>query len=158
MKKLMSAAIAIVLAAGLSAAPALASDTATVKVTITVLPYAQVLMDVASVQITLPPEGGYVGPVKLGGTITCNVPATIYAHITKPVDAPGDWTAQPAVRRVESRGVHYWPDLLWIEVWSVPPSDEERVYGVNIVGASAGDPSEITPPGAGVAVLTVIPD
>ena len=131
--------------------------TATVAVTITILPYANVQLDVDHVDITLPPGPGSAGPVYVGGTIRTNVPATIYVRITAPQNAPGTWTAQPEVRELPSAGVYRLDTLLQIMVWDLPSGSLGHTYTVLTQGQFAPTVGGVQTPGAGVVIVTVVP-
>jgi len=163
MRKLVMAASAIVLAAGLSAAPALAettSATATVQVTITVLPYAQVSLDKATpdVTMTFSETTTVYGPVYVGGTITCNCPVLLFARVNPPAEAPGDWTADTEVARVENPGVFYFGHLLRVIVWDIPPGTGSLNFTLDVTGQSAAMISEIPSPDVGEVMVTVVPE
>ncbi|MEX0776383.1 MAG: hypothetical protein WD042_11820 [Phycisphaeraceae bacterium] len=138
-----------------SAAVATGEDrtTATVAVTITVLPYADVQLDVDHVEVTLPPGPGDAPAVYVGGTIRTNVPAHVSAQITKPLNAPGDWTAEPQSSELANSGVYRFDTLLKIMVTNLPESFTGATYTVALEGRTG----EVQTPGAGVATVTIAP-
>ncbi|MFW6155456.1 MAG: hypothetical protein ACOC95_09585 [Planctomycetota bacterium] len=149
--------LAVVLAAAGVAAADQPGDTASVAVTVTVLPFAEVSLDVDQVEMVLP-DGGHAEPVYVGGDIATNVPATIYTRITKPQDAPGDWYALPEVRELYEAGSYRFDNLLEIGVWDIPDGEGGGTYVIALEGRFAESYADIVTPGDGTAILTVVPE
>jgi hypothetical protein len=138
-----------------AAAPAVASsDTATVDVTATILPYAQVTLDVTSLSIIIPAGVTSYGPVYVGGTVLCNSSTTLFTRITKPEGAPGDWQSYP-VSEKKQPGEGYDPNLLRIMIWDIP--DTGWTFELKVSGESVQNSSDVRTPAAGEVVLTVVP-
>ena len=158
-----AALLVIALAALLAAAPSAAadgqaSDTATVAVTISVQPFAEVTLDLDVVDVVLPPGPGNAEPVYVGGNVRTNVPASVWTRITAPTGAPGNWVVEPEVHTISAAGSYRFDQLMRIIVYDLPDGFAGETYPVSVAGLSASDISEIVKPGAGVATVTVIPD
>ena len=121
-----------------AAAPAGAATTsATVAVTITVLPYAEVTVE-PTAEVYLPDEGGSSAMVYVGGTVTCNCPVVLFADIEPPTGAPGRWYAAVMVPEVNEPGVHTYPQLVRIYVANVP-AESAGTFSLDILGTKLGD-------------------
>lgn len=135
-----------------------ASDSATVSVTVTVLPFAEVMLDQDQVDVHLPDGGGNAEPVYVGGDIRTNVPASVYARITKPDDAPGDWTAEPEQREIDEAGDYRFDELMRIMVYDVPEWSDGLTYSIELDADTVDSFEQIITPEAGTAIITVIPE
>ena len=147
------AVAAVALAVTLPAGPALAGetmDTATVDVTITVLPYAEVRMDQATLDVTIAEGSTTYGPVYLSGTVVCNCPVMLFAEIEPPAGAPGSWYATAMVLDVGDPGVHVFEQLVRIVVVNASPGYSGTL---DILDGSLG---EYPSPEAGQVVITVM--
>jgi len=149
------------LAIGLFSAAATAGEpmaTATVNVTITVLPYAEVCMDQTTLSVTISPGQTVYGPVYVGGTVTCNCPVMLFARIGPPAGAPGTWAADTMVARIAAPGVFYYGQLLRVVVWDIPSDYAGGSFGLQVSGRFAATMSQIPAPGVGEVMLTVVPE
>ncbi len=157
-----TAICAALMVIGVLAATAGAQDPprkqAVVQVTIRVLPFAEVTMDVGQVTVTLPAGATTAPPVTVGGTIRSNVGTTIYTRVTPPEGAQGDWVAEPEVRSLATGGTYHLSELLRITVYDLPIGFGGSTHTIGINGQSVGSVNEITKPGTGTATVTVIPD
>jgi hypothetical protein len=135
----------------LAAAPVGAStQTADVAVRITVLPFAEVRMDHPSVDVAIP-AGGADYTVYVGGTVVCNCSTALFASITKPDGAPGDWQSYP-VSATKGPGQGHDPYLLRIKVSNQGSAGWTGTLSV------FGESGEVRTPGVGEVVLTVMPN
>jgi len=128
-----------------------AATSATVNVTITVLPFAEVRMDSENVEVYLPAGGGNSQPVYVGGTVTANCSVMLLAEIKAPSGAPGRWFATPMVAEVAHPGTHF-DRLVRINVLDVPPGYGGNV-SIQVFGSKLGE----TPmPNPGQVVVTLM--
>ncbi|MCY2924076.1 MAG: hypothetical protein NT031_01315 [Planctomycetota bacterium] len=158
MKRLATNILLMGVLAGLlcAAAPADAATTATVNVSITVMPYAEVRMDRTSVEIAIPAGVTYYGPVYVGGTVVCNCETMLFALITKPDGAPGNWVTYPVSATKQPSQGHD-PHLIGITVLLIPAGFTGWTGTLNVSGKSVQNPGQIGTPAAGEVVLTVVP-
>jgi len=134
-------------------APARAGDvlaTATVNITVTVLPFAEVSVDSGTVQVTLPDAGGSSDSVYVGGTVTCNCSVMLFADVEPPEEAVGQWYATLMVPEAQP-GVHV-GDLVRINVLNIPPGHGADI-NLGVLGSKLG---ENPIPQAGQVVITVM--
>jgi hypothetical protein len=159
MRKLMTNIVAMGIAMGLACAAATAGaaqDTAIVDVAIKVLPFAEVSMDRTSVEIAIPAEATYYGPVYVGGTVFCNCSTTLFTSIAKPAGAPGDWSSYPvSENKLPAQG--YDSKLLRIMVLNIPEPRTGWTGTLNVSGESVQNPGQIGTPAPGEVILTVMP-
>ena len=144
-----------------AAAPAAETPTtATVDVTATILPFAQVSLDKATVDITITfsETTTVYGPVYVGGTVLCNCPVLLFARVNPPAGAPGVWQADTEVTRVENPGVFYFGLLLRVIVWDISAGSGSMDFTLDVTGQSAATISEIPSPDVGEVVVTVVPE
>ncbi len=130
------------------------TDSATVPVTVEVLPFAEVSLSESTMSVTLDEVGGTFEQT-VGAEVRCNVPVDIAADVTPPEGAPGTWTASTDVTSINQGGIHAYASLLRIRVEN---------YGANggtwqlaLQGDSAADVTEVITPPMGTAIVTVIP-
>jgi hypothetical protein len=152
------AAAAVLLGLFCPAGPAEAGTSATVKVTITVLPYAEVRMDQATLNVTIAEGATVYGPAYVGGTIVSNCPVLVFARIKPPAGAPGLWTADTQVARVANPGVFYFGQLLRVVVWDIPSGYGGGAFTLDVTGHSAATLSQVPTPNVGEVIVTVVPD
>lgn len=151
MKRLLVIVGAGALLVALSGGPALAQGTATatVNVTITVLPYAKVAFDQETLDIDLG-EGNTGGTFYAGATLSCNCDVTLTAAVEKPTDATGTWTAQAQLNWADP-GVFYSATLLEISI-----SGETPGYGTFLTLLDGTLVTELPTLEAGQATITVM--
>lgn len=152
------AALALFLAASAGSMQAGTTGTATVKVTVTVLPYAEVTLYESHLDITLPAGPANYGPVYVGGTVICNCPVSLFARVTKPPGAPGDWEAAAMEGRVGTPGIHHFNLLLRIVVWNIPAGEGGGDWLLKVEGKKADGLGGVVTPPAGEATITVVPE
>ena len=133
------------------------TTTATVDVTITVLPYAQVTIDQTTLNVTITAGSTTYGPVYVGGTVLCNCPVMLFARITPPDGAPGAWTADTEVARITAPGFFQFGQLLRVIVWDIPTNYAGGSFDLQVSGHSAPTIAEIPAPGVGEVMVTVVP-
>ena len=153
--------IAVMAAAlvGLFCAAATAGEplaTATVNITITVLPYAEVQLDHATLQVTIAQNSITYGPVYVGGTVTCNCAVLLYAGINPPTGAPGTWTAGARADTI-TPGVHYYNDLLSVAVKNIDSGYQGGTFNLTVTGNSTAKGAPLPDLGSNVLMLTVVP-
>ena len=142
-----------------AAAPGGAATTnATVNVTITVLPYAEVRLDQTTLNVTIAEGATVYGPLYVGGTIVSNCPVMVFARINPPVGAPGLWTADTQVARMEAPGVLYFGQLLRVIVWDIPSGYGGGQFTLDVTGHSAVTVSQVPTPNVGEVIVTVVPE
>ena len=142
-------ALAVTLPAGLAPAGETPA-TATVDVAITVIPYAEVRMDQATLSVTIAADSTTYGPVYLSGMIACNCSVMVFAEIEPPAGAPGSWYASAMVVEVDEPGVHVIDQLVRIVVTNASPGYSGTL---DILDGSLGQ--SVTPT-AGQVVVTVM--
>ena len=160
MKTLCTIVIASAFILAASATPALADGdkhTATVQVTISVLPYAEINLYQTRLDVIIPAGQTTYGPIYIGGAVICNCPVILFARITKPLNAPGDWEAVPNPGEINDPGVHPYDDLLGIMIRNIPPGLTLQNWPLNVNGKKAGNPGGVVQPPAGEATITVVP-
>jgi hypothetical protein len=130
-------------------------DTATVQVTLTILPYAKVTLSTYTVKVTLPFDAPVAtcDPPVVGGTIICNCPVTLFGNVTPPAGAPGIWGVTLKTAHIENPGEHVFADLFEIIVINSGAggyfNDEVYDTAVSSDFATVGE--------EGVVVITAIP-
>ena len=139
-----------------AAAAAPAATTASVNVTIRVLPFAEVRMDQATLNVTITGDSATYGPVYVGGTIVSNCPVTVFARIRPPAGAPGTWSADTQVSTISGPGVYYFGQLLRVIVWDIP-SGSSGTFSLDVAGRGAATLSQVPSPNVGEVVVTVVP-
>jgi hypothetical protein len=147
-------ALGLVFAPGPAGAP---PQTASVDVTITVLPYAQVSLDQATLNITIAGGQTIYGPMYVGGTVVCNCPVLLFARIQPKSWAPGVWTAEAEVARIDSPGVIFYGHLLRVVVWDIPSDYPGGSFTLQVSGHSVRTISEVPSPASGEVIVTVVP-
>ena len=132
--------------------------TATVNVTLSILPYAEVHLDQTTLNVTIPAGQTCYGPVYVGGTVECNSSTTLFTRITKPPGAPGLWQSYP-LSETRQPGQGHDPYLLRIMVWDIvwPEGSADWTSALKVSGESVQDLGEVRTPAAGEVVLTVMP-
>ena len=152
------AALALFLAA--SAGSMQAGTTTTVTVKLTILPYAEVTLDQSTlnVTITFAETRTVYGPVYVGGTIMCNCPVMVFARINPPWGAPGVWTAETMIAKVENPGVFYFGQLLRVVVWDIPAGSGSMNFTLDVTGRSVPTISQVPTPDVGEVMVTVVPE
>jgi hypothetical protein len=136
------------------------SATATVNVTITVMPYASVTLSQQTPLTVTISEGQTNWSVAVGGTVLCNCPVSLSAAITPPAGAPigWTWTAATKVAAISTPGSHDYTSagnkLLTVTVTGNPSPG-----GFDLAFTGQGLPGGSTPatPAAGYVVVTVMP-
>ena len=130
--------------------------TATVNVTLTILPYASVTLS-QQTPLTVTISGGQTNwSVAVGGTVLCNCPVSLSAAITPPAGAPAGWTwiASTKVATIDTAGTHNYNELLTVTVTGDPDTGS-----FSLTPTGQGLPKGSTPatPTAGNVVVTVMP-
>jgi hypothetical protein len=145
-----------------AAAPADAATTsATVDVTITVLPYASVtLSQQGPLTVTIGAEQTKWS-VAVGGTVVCNCPVSLSAAITPPAGAPAGWTwtASTKVAAISTGGLHVYTsegnELLTVS--GEGSAAAAGSFNLSFTGQGLPYGSTPVPPTAGNVVVTVMP-
>lgn len=142
------------------AAASAGTTTATVNVTITVMPYASVTLSQEGPRTVTISEGQTNWSVAVGGTVVCNCPVSLSAAITPPAGAPVGWiwTAKTTVDAISTSGNHDYTSegnkLVTVRVTGDPtPGSFDLIFN------GQGLPKGSTPatPAAGYVVVTVMP-
>ena len=84
--------VIFVVTAAPTAIPNAARTSAEIKVTITVLPFAEANLDSNAI-VALPEGGGNSQSAFVRGDVTTNCPGRLFADIEPPAGAPGNWPA-----------------------------------------------------------------
>ncbi|MBT3201624.1 MAG: hypothetical protein HN350_17110 [Phycisphaerales bacterium] len=136
---------------------ATATNTATVDVSITVMPYAEIQMDDATLNVTIAADSTTYGPIYLSGTVKCNHAVTLLASIEPPAGAPeGSWSANMAsgvAAVVSEPGVHAINNLVEVEIILTNAPGADYSDTLNILTGGLG---ESVTPQAGQVVVTVV--
>lgn len=153
--------LAIVLA--MLGAPVALGDTLATKtapVSLTILPYAEVLLAQTNVAVELPPAGPATVNVDIAGSVICNTGVSLFARVTKPAGAPGTWTAsadpEGSIGTITTAGTYQASKLLRITV-VLGSTESGGEFGLAVSGQSSTSESAIPAPPAGTATLTVVP-
>lgn len=146
--------------AALAAAPALAGEpltTATVDVTATLLPYAEVSLDRDTVKVKLPKRGGSKYK-EIGGAVGNNCPVKLSAKIRKPRRAPGDWSVSVLVPEITEPGFREYGKLVRIKIVNIPPQDEKPTFiYIQMIGSELGEKPPRPKPGQVVVTVMMLP-
>lgn len=146
MNRLLTLIGAVVMLVSFTPGSALAvSDTATVKVTVTVLPYAEVRFDNDTLLIELDKRGS--GKSHAKGQVLCNCPVILTAAVYPPAGATGEWKATTVPGTIEP-GKHEYKDLLTISVKGTPGD----TFSLELVNSTL----EAPPLEQGQAIVTVV--
>ena len=132
--------------------------TATVNFTITVLPYAEIILDKTTLNVTITAGQTSYGPVYVGGTIVCNCPVMVFARVNPPAEAPGAWSADTQVASLGSPGVFQFGQLLRVVVWDIPSNYTGGSFDLQVSGRSAATISQVPSPNVGEVMVTVVPE
>lgn len=129
-----------------SASSAAVATTATVPVTVTILPYAEVTLQQSRVDVKVTPsEQLQEISVTVAGTVTCNYPVTLVATINKPEQANGTWSARFASQTFNS-GRDQPLGNLTIEVSA---TSDDKEFPITLLTSPSNEP--------GTIVVTVVP-
>ena len=142
---------AVALAVTLPAGPAPAGETpatATVDVTITVLPYAEVRFDEGTLPIDLVDSSG---TFSAGGQVWCNCSVQLTAVVYPPPGATGTWTAITVPDTIEP-GMHPYDDLLTISISDATPG----YFSLELINTRLGEAPPLEQ-GQAIAIVTVMP-
>ena len=145
-----------------AATPAGAATTsATVAVTITVLPYASVTLSQETPLTVTISEGQTTWSVAVGGTVLCNCPVSLFAAVTPPTGAPTGWTwnASTKVATIDTPGTHDYTsagnELLTVTAGG--GQAEDGSFSLTFTGQGLPQGSTPATPTAGNVVVTVMP-
>ena len=159
--RLHQAILGVVLGLFCSAAAGQSTATATVNVRITVLPYAEVTLDVQSMSVTIS-QGRTSWSVSIGGTVVCNCPVSLSADVTPPPTAPAGWTwsASTKVAKISTPGSHEFRGTGNQLLTVTAAGDAAAAGSFDLTFTGQGLPRGSTPgtPGAGEVIVTVVPD
>lgn len=142
-----------------AAAPAGAATSATVNVTITVLPYASVtLSQEGPLTVTIGPQETSWS-VAVGGTVVCNCPVSLSAAIAsvQPGAAPGwTWSAATNVTQISTPGINVYTSLLTVSGGGSALAAGSS-FSLTFTGQGLPKGPTPAPPTAGNVVVTVMP-
>ena len=144
-----------------AATPTGAATTATVNVTITVLPFASVTLSQETPLTVTISQGQTTWSVAVGGTVLCNCPVSLFAAVTPPTGAPGGWTwnASTRVATIETGGVYDYTGT-GNELLTVTAEGSEAnagTFSLTFTGQSLPKGSTPASPPEGNVVVTVMP-
>ena len=144
-----------------AATPTGAATTATVNVTITVLPFASVTLSQETPLTVTISQGQTTWSVAVGGTVLCNCPVSLSAAITPPADAPAGWTwsASTKVATISTPGIHVYTSG-GNELLTVSGGGSEAnagTFSLTFTGQSLPKGSTPASPPEGNVVVTVMP-
>lgn len=124
------------------------SATATVDISLTILPYAEVKFDKDTLPITLNKKGS--GKFHAKGQVWCNCPVTLTADVRRPADAnKGKWKPQ-TVRGTIEPGKHEYKHLLTI---SISKGTRGDTFTLGLVNSTLDEPPPLE---QGQAIVTVM--
>lgn len=150
-------AAAMLICSACATAAADPQTTVTVNVTITVVPYAQVQLDQTTLNITITAGSATADSLYVGGTVVCNCPVMLFARVNPPAGAPGVWTTDMLVTRINTPGVFQFGELVRVIVWDIPLEYAGGSFDLDVSGHFAPTISQSPSPGIGEVMVTIVP-
>lgn len=133
------------------------SDTASISVTIHVMPFAEITLTAREVSLTVSGDAMSVSR-HVGGDVTCNMQVRLFADVTPPEGSPPDWTWTATVSNAAlAAGIHTIEQLLSVTIEKGESDAVDETVTLRLEGHAVDSADQVEQPGAGTATVTVVP-